>query len=169
MYISYIYILYICIYKRIYIKRKDIYQENIYIYLYTNNQSLVLDTKHVLYWPVLEQIQFCSFDRRCKTCLDTKQVLYQGRFCSLTYVCPLVDANISKQHLLRVNHGILYLQMKCSVKKCNFNRGCERIPVFRHHRFPQTTTEWLPLHVNINYSVWCWFKCIMIIQNIITK
>ena len=29
----------------------------------------------VLHWPVLELIQFCSFDRRCKTCLDTKLVL----------------------------------------------------------------------------------------------
>ena len=47
---------------------------------------LVFDTKPVLYWPVLGQIQFCSFDRRCKTCLDTKPVLYQGRFCSLTDV-----------------------------------------------------------------------------------
>ena len=47
---------------------------------------LVFDTKHVLYWPVLGQIQFCSFDRRYKTCLDTKPVLYQGRFCSLTSV-----------------------------------------------------------------------------------
>ena len=45
---------------------------------------LVFDTKQVLYRPVLGQIQFCSFDRRCKTCLDTKPVLYQGRFCSLT-------------------------------------------------------------------------------------
>ena len=81
----YTYILYIYtyIYINVYISRKDIYQE-IYIYLYTHNQSLVLDTKHVLYWPVLEKIQFCSFDRRCKTCLDTKQVLYQGRFCNLT-------------------------------------------------------------------------------------
>ena len=54
---------------------------------------LVFDTKQVLYWPVLGQIQFCSFDRRCKTCLDTKPVLYQGRFCSLTPVrsdCTLV-------------------------------------------------------------------------------
>ena len=47
---------------------------------------LVFDTKPVLYWPVLGQIQFCSFDRRCKTCLDTKPVLYQGRFSSLTNV-----------------------------------------------------------------------------------
>ena len=45
---------------------------------------LVFDTKQVLYWPVLGQTQFCSFDKRCKTCLDTKPVLYQGRFCSLT-------------------------------------------------------------------------------------
>ena len=48
---------------------------------------LVFDTKPVLYRPVLDQIQFCSFDRRCKTCLDTKPVLYHGRFCSLTNVC----------------------------------------------------------------------------------
>ena len=41
---------------------------------------LVFDTKQVLYWPVLGQIQFFSFDRRCKTCLDIKPVLYQGRF-----------------------------------------------------------------------------------------
>ena len=40
--------------------------------------------KPVLYRPVLDQIQFCSFDRGCKTCLDTKPVLDQGRFCSLT-------------------------------------------------------------------------------------
>ena len=46
----------------------------------------VFDTIQVLYWPVLGLIQFCSFDRRCKTCLDTKPVLYQGRFCSLTHV-----------------------------------------------------------------------------------
>ena len=46
---------------------------------------LVFDTKPVLYRPVLDQIQFCSFDRGCKTCLDTKPVLDQGRFCSLTH------------------------------------------------------------------------------------
>ena len=39
-----------------------------------------------LYWPVLGQIQFCSFDKKCKTCLDTKPVFYQDRFCSLTDV-----------------------------------------------------------------------------------
>ena len=47
---------------------------------------LVFDTKPVLYRPVLDLIQFCSFDRGCKTCLDTKPVLDQGRFCSLTGV-----------------------------------------------------------------------------------
>ena len=47
---------------------------------------LVFDTKPVLYRPVLDQIQFCSFDRGCKTCLDTKPVFDQGRFCSLTDV-----------------------------------------------------------------------------------
>ena len=84
MYISYIYIYHIYAYinKRIYIKKRHISRKYIYIFTYT--QSLVLDTKRVLYWPVLEQIQFCSFDRRCKTCLDTKQVLYQSRFCNLT-------------------------------------------------------------------------------------
>ena len=84
IYIFYIYTyIYIRIYKT-YIYKEKTYIKNIHIYLYTHNQSLVLDTKHVLYWPVLEQIQFCSFDRRCKTCLDTKQVLYQSRFCNLT-------------------------------------------------------------------------------------
>ena len=52
---------------------------------------LVFDTMQVLYWPVLGQIQFCSLDRRCKTCLDTKPVLYQDRFCSLTDVRPLSE------------------------------------------------------------------------------
>ena len=46
----------------------------------------VFDTMHVLHWPVLGQIQFCSHDRRCNTCLDTIPVLYQNRFCSLTHV-----------------------------------------------------------------------------------
>ena len=46
--------------------------------------NLVFDTMQVLYWPVLRQIQFCSSDRRCKTCLDRKPVMYQDRFCSLT-------------------------------------------------------------------------------------
>ena len=45
---------------------------------------LVFDAMKVLFWPVLGQIQFCSLDRRCKTCLDTKPVLYQDRFPSLT-------------------------------------------------------------------------------------
>ena len=57
---------------------------------------LVFDTKQVLYWPVLGLIQFCSFDRRCKTCLDTKPVLYQGRFCSLTVTRPQWVKRISK-------------------------------------------------------------------------
>ena len=34
--------------------------------------NLVFNTMQVLYWPVLRQIQFCSFDRRCKTYLDIK-------------------------------------------------------------------------------------------------
>ena len=45
---------------------------------------LVFDTMQVLYWPVLRQNQYCSFNRRCKTCLDTKPVLYQDKFCSWT-------------------------------------------------------------------------------------
>ena len=49
---------------------------------------LVFDIKPVLYRPVLDQIQFCSFDRGFKTCLDTKPVLDQGRFCSLTDEWP---------------------------------------------------------------------------------
>ena len=52
---------------------------------------LVFDTKPFLYRPVLDQIQFCSFDRGCKTCLDTKPVLDQGRFCSLTGVWLIHD------------------------------------------------------------------------------
>ena len=48
---------------------------------------LVFDTMQVLYWPVLGQNQFCSFDRRWKPCLDTKPVLYQDGFCSSTDVC----------------------------------------------------------------------------------
>ena len=49
---------------------------------------LIFDTMQVLYCPVLWQIQLCSFHRRCKTCLDTRPVLYQDRFCCLTYVLP---------------------------------------------------------------------------------
>ena len=48
--------------------------------------NLVFDTKQDLHWLVLGQIQFWCFDRRCKTCLDTKPVLSQGRFCSLTRI-----------------------------------------------------------------------------------
>ena len=54
---------------------------------------LVFDTKPVLYRPVLDQIQFCNFDRGCKTCLETKPVLDQGRFCSLTYVFVLLNTS----------------------------------------------------------------------------
>ena len=48
------------------------------LFIYTQS-ILVFDTMQVLYWPVLGQIQFCNFDRRCKTCLDTK------RFCNLPH------------------------------------------------------------------------------------
>ena len=61
---------------------------------------LVFDTMQVLYWPVLRQIQFCSFDRRCETCLDTKPVLYQDRFCSLTYVSALLLSKASQAHVI---------------------------------------------------------------------
>ena len=71
----------------IYKEKTYIYINNIYIYIFIYTQSiLVFDTKQDMYSPVLGQIQFSSFDRRCKTCLDTKPVLYQGRFCSLTHV-----------------------------------------------------------------------------------
>ena len=61
----YVYILYIW----------NIYKENICnVYIYIQS-ILVFDDMQVLHWPVLELIQFCSFDRRCKTCLDTKLVL----------------------------------------------------------------------------------------------
>ena len=62
-----------------------------YIYM---QSILVFDTMQLLYWHVLGQIQFCSFDRRCKTCLDTKPVLYQGRFCSLTDVITFTWAKL---------------------------------------------------------------------------
>ena len=75
LYVYFIYISYIYMYIYPYIYKEKTYIKNIYIYIYTHNQSLILDTKHVLYWPVLQQIQFSSFDRRCKTCLDTKLVL----------------------------------------------------------------------------------------------
>ena len=77
IYFIYIFILYIriYIYKRIY--KEKTYIKNIYIYVYTHNQSLVLDTKHVLYWPVLEQIQFCSFDRSIKLLKKLFNKIYQ--------------------------------------------------------------------------------------------
>ena len=53
-----------------YIYKEYIYTKKIYIYLYTQS-ILVFHTMQVLYWPVLEQIQFCIFDRRCKTSLKT--------------------------------------------------------------------------------------------------
>ena len=59
------------------------------------NLSIWYCTGFVL--TVLGQIQFCSFDRRCKTCLDTKPVLYQGRFYSLTHV----TRGLMEKHLKR--------------------------------------------------------------------
>ena len=63
-----------------------IYIENIYIknkYIYIFNLSIWYYAG--LYWPVLGQIQFCSFDRICKTCLDTKPVCnlpHPNRLCA---------------------------------------------------------------------------------------
>ena len=70
---------------------------------------LVFDTKPVLYRPVLDQIQFCSFDRRCKTCLDTKPVLDQGRFCSLTVVRNRWD--VLRSLLWRISISIMLRQL----------------------------------------------------------
>ena len=67
--------------------------------------NLVFDTMQVLYWPVLLQIQFCSFDRRCKTCFDTKPVLYQDRFCSLTLVMDI-------PHGVLTSYGVSTLSIK---------------------------------------------------------
>ena len=80
---------------------------------------LVFDTIQVLYWPVLGQIQFCSFDRRCKTCLDTKPVLYQDRFCSLTTVSyldqKLMQISSTPMPLRLIwNKGQLWQQPECA-------------------------------------------------------
>ena len=79
IYIFFIYIIYINIYiyslyiKNIYIKKICI-KKIIYIYVYTQS-ILEFGTMQVLYCLVLGRIQFCSLDRRCKTCIDTKPVL----------------------------------------------------------------------------------------------
>ena len=82
IYIFFIYVfsLYIHIHIYAYIKKiyvyLYIYKENICIFIFIYTQSiLVFDIMQVLYWPVLGLSQFCSFDRRCKTCLDNKPVL----------------------------------------------------------------------------------------------
>ena len=96
---------------------------------------LVFDTKPVLYRPVLDQIQFCSFGRGCKTCLDTKPVLDQGRFCSLTHVlqCDARDclkpgvvdlriqpsgatATVSRQKFTQAYFNFLKLPIKLCMK-----------------------------------------------------
>ena len=41
---------------------------------------LEYDTIQVLYWPVFGQIQFCSFDRRYKNCLDTNRFCIKASF-----------------------------------------------------------------------------------------
>ena len=101
MYINvYIYFLDIClfvIYIRIYIKK--IYVK--YIYIYTQS-ILVFDTMQVLYWPVLGLIQFCSFDRGCKTCLDTKLVLIplQNWLCACSKTSFVPSLNLLHQNRL---------------------------------------------------------------------
>ena len=69
---------------------------------------LVFETIQVLYWPALGQIQFCSFDRRCNTCLDTKPVLYQGRFCSLTDDHRLTRIGLFMKQQLSIPHRKVY-------------------------------------------------------------
>ena len=77
---------------------------------------LVFDTKQVLYWPVLGQIQFCSFDRRCKTCIDTKPVLYQGRFRSLTGVDHEIETCEYSFYSHFVTHTLSqYMPLACSL------------------------------------------------------
>ena len=94
----YLYFLDIClffidIYIHTYIK-KNICKIYIYIFIYTQS-ILVFDTMQVLYWPVWGLTQFCSFDRRCKTCLDTKLVLIPLQkwlcACSKTSFVPSLD------------------------------------------------------------------------------
>ena len=115
----------LCVYKCIYIFSwymsfryiyTYIYKENIcniyiyiylyiyiYIYIYIYTQSiLVFDTMQVLYWPVLGLIQFCSFDRGCKTCLDTKLVLIplQNWLCACSKTSFVPSLNLLHQNRL---------------------------------------------------------------------
>ena len=53
--------------------------------------NLEFDTMQVLYWPVLRQVQFCSFDRRCKTCLDAKPVCIKTGFVAWQTSARLVN------------------------------------------------------------------------------
>ena len=101
MYINvYIYFLDICLFV-IYIRKyiKKIYVK--YIYIYTQS-ILVFDTMQVLYWPVLGLIQFCSFDRGCKTCLDTKLVLIplQNWLCACSKTSFVPSLNLLHQNRL---------------------------------------------------------------------
>ena len=57
-----------------------------------SNTKIESSTRATKPKPWQGQIQFCSFDRRFKTCLDTKPVLYQGRFCSLTNDYDMVSS-----------------------------------------------------------------------------
>ena len=92
---KYVFSLYIYVY---------IYQENICkIYIYIHTQSiLVFDTMQVLYWPVLGLIQFCSFDRGCKTCPDTKLVLIplQNWLCACSKTSFVPSLNLLHQSRL---------------------------------------------------------------------
>ena len=85
------------IYTYIYIKK--IYAK--YMYIYTQS-ILVFDTMQVLYLPVLGLIQFCSFDRGCKTCLDTKLVLIplQNWLCACSKTSFVPSLNLLHQNRL---------------------------------------------------------------------
>ena len=85
--------------------------------------NLVFDTMQVLYWPVLRQIQFCSFDRRCKTCLDTKPFLYQDMFCSLTDVT--LDEPVTWIHKEMIPEG------RSTTRACEYFIACA-IPKYTH-------------------------------------
>ena len=84
-----------------------------------------------LYWPVLGQIQFSNLDRKCKTCLDTKPVLYHVRFCSSTDVTGyfsivsvgIVTAIIDRLVMITIQHVICY-SIQC--KECKYSVKSEQ-------------------------------------------
>ena len=86
---------------------------------------IVFGTKPVLYRPVLGQIQFCSFDRGCLTCLDTKPVLYQGRFCCLTYASQYIWLTLPLSKMQR-------RRKSCTIYCYIFSFGYNRSNVILH-------------------------------------